>query len=191
MFLRANVDQVNIALMLISVVLAYFLPFELVLVSYAFLGPAHYLTQISWMHDRTYFIGTKWLWAPMIFLVALIAFMPWGDQALTANYSLLSLTVAIACALVFAKEMRKRILIGVCILIPLLAMRFLYMPFAIAIALLLPTVIHIYIFTGSFILLGALKSGSKWGVASFIIFVICGLMFFFVARRTTSSQSTL
>jgi hypothetical protein len=181
MLTRMNVDQVNIILMLVSVTLAYFLPFELVLFSYAFLGPAHYLTQISWLHDRTYFTGTKWLWLPMIFFVGLIAFMPWGNQALTANYSLLSLTASIACALVFAKEWRYRVLVGLAILLPLLAIRFVYQPFAMAIALLLPTVIHIYIFTGSFILLGALKNGSKWGLLSFAIFMVCGLLFFFIA----------
>ena len=176
-----NVDQLNIGLMLVSLCLAYYLPFELVLVSYAFLGPAHYLTQISWLHDRTYFTGTKWLLAPMIFVVGLIAFMPWKNHALTMNYSLLCLSASIACALVFAKEWRYRALIFVCLLIPLLAMRFVYQPFAMAIALLLPTVIHIYIFTGSFILLGAIKSGSKWGFLSFAIFVACGLAFFLVA----------
>jgi hypothetical protein len=117
----------------------------------------------------------------MIFVVGLIAFMPWGNKALTMNYSLLSLSVSVACALVFAKEWRYRALIFVCLLVPLLAMRYVYQPFALAIALLLPTVIHIYIFTGSFILLGALKSGSKWGILSFAIFIACGLAFFLVA----------
>src|SRR4051812_17287958 len=43
-----------------SALLAHLLPFELVLFSYAFLGPAHYLTEISWLHDRKYFSGVNW-----------------------------------------------------------------------------------------------------------------------------------
>jgi hypothetical protein len=31
-------------------------PFELLLLSYVVLGPAHYFTEISWLHDRNYFL---------------------------------------------------------------------------------------------------------------------------------------
>ena len=44
--------------MIISCVLAYITPFELFLFSYAVL-PLHYLTEISWLHDRKYFIEAK------------------------------------------------------------------------------------------------------------------------------------
>jgi hypothetical protein len=58
--LSANqVDLLNIGLMLISLVLAYLLPFEVFLFSYAVLGPLHYLTEISWLHQRKYFISTE------------------------------------------------------------------------------------------------------------------------------------
>ena len=48
--LRFTVDQlnaINVALMLVSAVVAWVLPFELLLASYAVLGPLHYLTEIS------------------------------------------------------------------------------------------------------------------------------------------------
>src|ERR1043165_8502495 len=41
--------------MIFSCVAAFVLPFELFLFSYAVLGPLHYLTEISWLHDRKYF----------------------------------------------------------------------------------------------------------------------------------------
>jgi hypothetical protein len=43
--------------MLISCVTAYVFPFELFLFSYAVSGPLHYLTEISWLHDRKYFVN--------------------------------------------------------------------------------------------------------------------------------------
>src|SRR5260370_20780759 len=41
--------------MLVSCVVALYIPFELFLFAYAVLGPAHYLTEISWLHKRGYF----------------------------------------------------------------------------------------------------------------------------------------
>ena len=49
---RADTDRINflnIGLMLISCVVALYIPFELFLFAYAVLGPARYLTEISWL----------------------------------------------------------------------------------------------------------------------------------------------
>src|SRR5947209_13065510 len=54
-----HVDWLNIALMLLSAAAAYIIPFELFLFAYAVLGPLHYLTEISWLHDRKYFVEAK------------------------------------------------------------------------------------------------------------------------------------
>ena len=55
-----RVNYLNIGLMLITAVLAYYFPFETFLLAYAYLGPLHYLTEISWLHDRQYFAKGKW-----------------------------------------------------------------------------------------------------------------------------------
>src|SRR5262245_1645343 len=60
-----RVNLVNIGLMLLSAALACVLPFEVFLLAYALLGPLHYLTQISWLHDRGYFTTGKWDWLPL------------------------------------------------------------------------------------------------------------------------------
>src|SRR6202044_3755402 len=49
----------NVGLMLVSCVVALYIPFELFLFAYAVLGPAHYLTEISWLHKRGYFTRGK------------------------------------------------------------------------------------------------------------------------------------
>ena len=57
-----NTDKLNyfnIGLILISCLVAFYVPFELFLFSYAILGPAHYLTEISWLHERNYFTKGK------------------------------------------------------------------------------------------------------------------------------------
>ena len=55
-----QVNYLNVGLMLVSAGLAFWRPFEVFLFVYAVLGPAHYLTQISWLHDRRYFTTGKY-----------------------------------------------------------------------------------------------------------------------------------
>ena len=59
-----QIDKLNIGLMIFSLALAYLLPFELFLFVYAILGPLHYLTEISWLHQKNYYIpkNKKSLW---------------------------------------------------------------------------------------------------------------------------------
>lgn len=50
-----GINMLNIVLMVVSCAVAFFIPFELFLFSYAVLGPLHYLTEISWLHKRNYY----------------------------------------------------------------------------------------------------------------------------------------
>ena len=47
-----KVNYINIALMLVSIIAAFVMPFEVFLFAYAFLGPLHYLTEIGWLHKK-------------------------------------------------------------------------------------------------------------------------------------------
>ena len=62
-------NYLNIALMAAAAAIATVLPFELFLFAYAVLGPAHYLTQISWLHDRKYFTTGKYDFLLLVLLV--------------------------------------------------------------------------------------------------------------------------
>ena len=171
--------------MLLSLGVAYILPFELVLVSYAFLGPAHYLTQISWMHDRAYFSGTKWLWVPLVALTGLIIYFSTGLEKKDVIYFLYAGTLAFCFSMGLAQTWKIR---SILFLVVLLALSFLYEVWpssALGFAILLPTVIHIYVFTGLFILLGVMKSSSRYGLLSFIVFLFCGIAFFLISPSDT------
>lgn len=152
-----NIDQINIVMMLVSCALAYVMPFELVLISYAFLGPAHYLTQISWMHDRSYFTETKWTGVVLGILVAAMILLEWDNIKIGTHYFVLTAAIALSCAMVLEKQTKYRSIIIASLVVFFIAIESLYPSFAIGLAILLPTVVHIYIFTGLFILLGAMK----------------------------------
>jgi hypothetical protein len=49
------INYANAGLMVLSALLAFRIPFHLFLFAYAVLGPLHYFTEISWLHDRGYF----------------------------------------------------------------------------------------------------------------------------------------
>src|ERR1700690_2788918 len=68
-------DAIHFALMLAAVGLSYLLPFELVLLSYVFLGPAHYLTEISWLHDRDYFLPHRGIALTLIVVALAVSFV--------------------------------------------------------------------------------------------------------------------
>jgi hypothetical protein len=55
-----RINYLNIALMLVSCVISFIIPFELFLFSYGVLGPLHYLTEIGWLHKKNYFTKGKY-----------------------------------------------------------------------------------------------------------------------------------
>ena len=65
-------DAAHLGLMLLALGLTYLVPFELLLLSYVVLGPAHYATEISWLHDRKYFLPQRGI-AIALAAVAIIA----------------------------------------------------------------------------------------------------------------------
>ncbi len=178
--MKLGLDSINIILMIASCALAYVLPFELVLLSYAFLGPAHYLTQISWMHDRQYFTGHHWLWIPGSIITMLLIWIVFAKNADTNYvYALYALAI-IASAIALLKNRMHIVATALLCAIIMAALWFLSAEFAKGLTILLPTVVHIYVFTGCFILFGALKSGSKMGFLSFAIYLACAGMFFLI-----------
>jgi len=67
-----KLNYLNIGLMVVSCLVAFYLPFDLFLFVYAVLGPAHYLTEISWLHERNYFTKGKRDFVLLGFLAVLL-----------------------------------------------------------------------------------------------------------------------
>lgn len=181
-FRSQHVDGLNLGLIALSLLLAYQLPFQLFLFVYAILGPLHYLTEINWLHERKYFIAsTRWLLVPG--LVALLIFVSklvseadwitnqsdWVSKALQltgmSSNGLVFWWLLISVGLVTLRTWRHRLLIAALgLAVSLVLLRF---PGYILLAgLMLPTVIHVYLFTALFMLYGAQKSNSRLGYLS-------------------------
>lgn len=207
-----NVDRINyinIGLMLFSCVLAFFIPFELFLFSYAVLGPLHYLTEISWLHNRNYFAikGSK-DWLILFILGILILFTSYydnlavwlagGAENLSEDHrawiqwlgrngtGITFLALGSAVIMAFVKNTAMRI--GSYVILGAIGFAlsqtgetsrdpiWFYLLFAVF----LPTLIHVFVFTGAFILSGALKSKSRSGYVSLLVFIGCAISFIFI-----------
>lgn len=185
----ANADRINylnIGLMIISCIVAFIIPFELFLFAYAVLGPAHYLTEISWLHERKYFTKGKYDFlllgslAIVLFLLAYFIKDIVSPEDVPTTYNFIAVTIVVAFAggllMAFAKNVFHRLLgfLGIVILATFANSKWVFF------TVFLPTVIHVFLFTGFFMLFGALKGRSKSGYLSMVVFVICPLLFLFI-----------
>ncbi|MCI0634060.1 MAG: hypothetical protein L0206_09125, partial [Actinobacteria bacterium] len=178
-----RINYVNIGLMLLSAGVACVLPFETFLLAYAVLGPLHYLTQISWLHDRGWFTTGRFDWVPLALLGAVsfvgtyTTWLPWDGPVFVAFVG------GVAFAWVRNPVVKASVLVAaVALAEPVLA----WPPATILFLYLLSTVIHVYVFTGLFILAGSLKSRSASGYASFAVYVACGVALLLVQPATAA-----
>ncbi|MBI1329898.1 MAG: hypothetical protein GC166_08335 [Alphaproteobacteria bacterium] len=150
-----RLDAAHLALMLGALTLSYVLPFELLLLSYAVLGPAHYLTEISWLHDRSYFLPHRNL-ALILVGIAIVALF----TSHPGTYGALVWLALIGSVLASAPASRLQRFVAAVLALCATAL-LIASPEAFAITgTLLPTIIHVSLFTFIFMLSGAMKSRS-------------------------------
>jgi hypothetical protein len=190
-----QVNYLNIGLMIVSCLLAFPFPFELFLFSYAVLGPLHYLTEISWLHERKYFTEGKpgkhskrphkgWLilvgLTMMVLIVGFIA-VEGSGAGVSPKWEITFFYLVFVTALTVSvfKSVKAKIIVTVTalgLLIPLSFSRY-YM----IVAFFLVTIIHVLIFTAAFVLYGALKGRSVSGIMSLVVFLLCAVSFLVTA----------
>ena len=175
-----KIDVANILLMIVSLAVAFLLPFELFLFSYGVLGPLHYLTEIGWLHKRNYFTNKKYDYLPLVPLTLLLTFVVLfaSDEYKLANILVLTAFVWALASVLFDKIIYKLILTGLGIIVGILLSE---LPvFSLVFGILLPTLIHVFVFTALFILTGALKNKSVSSILSLVVFIICVASIFLV-----------
>ena len=148
-------DAAHLGLMLSALGLDYLLLFELLLIAYTVLGPAHYLTGISWLHDRRYFFSAKPI--AMLFAAGAVAAvsMPGApDSGLLIWVALVGAALSIGGV----GWMQRGVLLAVLIAVTVALVT--GRDFVAVSAVLLPTLIPVSVFTLVFMMLGAHRSGA-------------------------------
>lgn len=168
-----QINYLNIGLMIVAAVSAFFKPFETFLFAYAFFGPLHYLTEISWLHDKNYYTKGKY---DYLFLLAVGVFITLLNLRLLKNVPEGTVTfvtfLSFMAALIFVitdKLLYRSLFLAFSVLLSLLLSK--YSLFDSIFGAFLPTLIHVFVFTGLFILVGALKGRDLSGILSLVVFV--------------------
>src|SRR6202795_4056459 len=165
-----TVDAVHLGLLLAALAITYVVPFELLLLSYVVLGPAHYFTEISWLHDRKYFLphrNVAFGLAGVAVVAALIDNAAW--------FGFVIWTAFVACALLTTTTAAQSIVLTIVALAVPAVMAANESALAV-LGILLPTLIHVSLFTLVFMTLGAVRSGSKMQALLVLLYVAAILL---------------
>lgn len=178
---QLKLSRLNTILIIVALLLAYIIPFGLFLFSYAVLGPLHYITEINWIKDKKYFItniNTTYWYAlliifSVIFAIPYLSRLGWFQTVLPKHTltflqtvlplytnGLLFVTLVIIFSVFWIKNKKAQviaILAGLVFAYLLKDLSF----YKLLLGALVPTLIHVYLFTVLFMIYGNIKSKQK------------------------------
>jgi hypothetical protein len=175
-------DTVHLGLMLSAFGVTYLVPFELLLLSYVILGPAHYFTEISWLHDRKYFLPHRSVPLGLAFVAVIAALI---DNA--SWFGFVMWGAFVVCALFAATTTAAQGSVLLMIATGLTAVMYARGSSLAVLGILLPTLIHVSLFTLAFMILGAYRSGSK-AQALLIVVYLTAIGLILVVPPSASTQ---
>jgi hypothetical protein len=167
--------------MILSAILAFILPFELFLFSYAILGPLHYLTEIGWLHKKNYFTKGKYDFVFLSVLCFLVFYFSFIQPAKNDSQipSIILYGVLLSLIFVFIKDNLYRVILALLALIGI-AISKTGLTYFVWIGIFLPTIIHVFVFTWAFMLYGVIKNKSMAGYLSVAALGLIAMSFFFI-----------
>ena len=189
----ARLNVLNAGLMLVSCAAAFALPFHLFLFAYAVLGPLHYLTEISWLHDRGYFAsrgrGRNW-WLGLVAVTVGVLLLGYATEA-PPQYEIGFVYLVFFSALMLHYVRHTASAVALIALtaggIALASSS----PTYFLIAYLLVTIIHVFVFTALFVMHGALRTRSWSGIASLAVMIACAAAFFVVTPAAAAPSTSI
>ena len=177
-------------------VAAVILPFELFLFSYAVLGPMHYLTEINWLKSKTYFSKTTKPAFILIGLISLIILIYLGNfispnwfgfnisKYIKVSFAVIILTSFMFIILLefFEDKLGVWISLAFSVLITLVLLK-LHSSIHIFSFVFLPTLVHVYIFTGLFMLYGYTKQRNPMTLIALGLMILVPFLIYFIPNR--------
>jgi len=189
-----RIDLLNIFLIALSLVLAIKVPFELFLVSYAVLGPLHYLTEINWLKEKSFFLKSNGRWVLILTIIVslmslsyIIVHLPYDFNDLILKVIryiaylnpifFISLFLFSISLVFFRKTIDLIIFLLLSFSISLILSE--YIPsYIFALGIFIPTLIHVYLFTILFIIYGSINSKSKLAMLNALLLLIVPILIF-------------
>lgn len=183
----AQTDLFNTLAIVISLTLAFSIPFELFLFSYAILGPLHYLTEINWLEKNDYFIPHKKI-IYAFYLIAFLLSIPAFFHIFQSYFELGNDTQAwirkfgknlglygllfilfFAFSLTLFRSIKKITVFNLFLVLPLIILLPQFNFISTIVIYFLPTLIHVYVFTALFMLAGYFKNNSQLGLLNILL----------------------
>lgn len=166
-------DAGHLGLMLAALALTYLMPLELLLLAYVVLGPAHYATEISWLHDRKYFLPRRGIalgLAAVALIAALVDHASWFGFIMWATFVICAVLAATTTAIQTMVLFMIALVLTVMMLMDGISIPIL--------GILLPTLIHVSLFTLVFMTLGAYRSGEavQWLLVALYLVAIAAIL---------------
>ena len=180
--MKRATDAIHMGLMFAALGITYLVPFELLLLSYVVLGPAHYFTEISWLHDRKYFLphrGIPIALAVIAVVAALIDNASWFGFVMWMAF--------VVCALLTAATTPLQSAALVIVAIWLTGTMAMNGSSLAVLGILLPTLVHVSLFTLIFMVLGAVRSGSRMQ-ALLVLLYLAAILILLVAPPSAETQ---
>jgi hypothetical protein len=178
-------NYANIGLIVISFTLALYMPFVLFLFAYSVLGPLHYMTEISWLHQRKFFARGSydgWFLAVLSLVWSAVAAAPYDP---VRRYEVLAALAAFgfggAWVFMSLENGKRRWLALAAVAVLSLAATQASVRAVLLLAAFLPTLVHVFVFTALFMLYGALKARSRSGYLSVAVLLLLPLLYLVVA----------
>jgi len=179
-------DGLNVALIIVACILGHIFPYGLLIASYAILGPAHYLTQMSWLHDRKYFTSSGKVLPVMCAISFLLLLSIFGLHVAQPWFGACLVSIAIAVAIASTLPSSRALIVGAAAGTVLLSFVTLFGPVAIILGILVPTILHVFVFTLSFMLLGGMRFRNRLAYLSVMVMLICAISFWWpVSKEAT------
>jgi hypothetical protein len=174
----ATIHHLNSIIIVLSCIIAFFIPFELFLFSYGILGPLHYLTEIGWLHKKNYFTKGKYDFVFLILTCIVLVYWNYNPPKRSGlMVDVIFFSLVLSAVFVFIKDWLYRIFI---IVFALVIIGFINnsSQYYTMVAVFLPTIIHVFIFTWLFMVFGVLKEKSWPGLISIVVLIICAIVLF-------------
>lgn len=162
--INKRIEFFNGLMLVFSFFLACILPFDVFLFSYAVLGPLHYLTELHWLKNKSFFVEKPQVRKFLILAVCVVGllFIIYLKVALfRANIiygSIISLFFIFSVFLILISETKYAKFFAVFLLLLIILFSFLKPGLIIMLGLFIPTLIHVYVFTALFMISGYLRS---------------------------------
>jgi len=171
-------DWGDFTALLVSAVAAALAPLQVFLFAYVFLGPIHYLTEMAWLRKKEFYFR-EGLVSPRIYLILAVATASLVLLQLGVHRDISFWIIAPLLLLSLSVWLRNRYVLAA-VMLAGLAAAFVVKPWVYFVAVITPTLVHVFFFTWIFMISGALRKQTagyaKWVNPALVVLLPLALL---------------